>query len=205
MSLAGFDFSALNRRWLASDRHPVNMAGNYGVGISNINAGEKVWRCVGAYHLLPSENRGRHNLFVDVLDERGSRVNGAVVNWQWAGDAPIQTKVLDKPVNEPGCDIPIDKNVTIKVWVQTGGLLSDAVYNIHPRHADEPGPNGENWNSVGHHSFYVCFQRQASSTITPPIDPPVIDPPTIPGNAAALAQLDVVQRELDKLRGLLLS
>ncbi len=38
-----------------------------------------------------------------------------------------------------------------------------------------------------------------AATITPPIDPP-----TVPGNnAAALAQLAVVQRELDKLRGLL--
>ena len=198
MGLAGIEFQALNRQWAASVIQPVNMAAAYGVTISRAIATGKVWRCIGAYHLTPSENRGRRNVYVDVLDESGRRIPGAAVRWRWYDNAPPQTKVLDKPASEPGCDIDIDKNGVYSVWMDLGGLTSDMVARIHSRHADEPGPNGENWNSVGHHSFYVCFQRQAA-TIIPPIDPPVVPP----SNAAILAQLDVVQAELAKLRGLL--
>lgn len=50
-----------------------------------------------------------------------------------------------------------------------------------------------------HVSWFATWTMETVTTITPP----VIDPPTAPSNAAALAQLDVVQAELNKLRGLL--
>lgn len=198
MNLVGFDFEALNRRWSVAQPQPTNDAWKYGVTVT-LTRTQPAWRCLGVYHLTPPENKGRRNIYIDVLDESGRRIPGAAVRWRWSNDAPPQTKVLTKPADEPGCDIDISKDGTYSLWLDIGGLPSDVVGNIHSRHGDEPGPNGENWNSYGHQSFYVCFQRQASATITPPIDPP-----TVPGdNAAALAQLAVVQRELDKLRGLL--
>ena len=36
------------------------------------------------------------------------------------------------------------------------------VENIHTNHPDQHGPGGEVWNSTGHHSFYVVFQRTKS-------------------------------------------
>ncbi len=36
---------------------------------------------------------------------------------------------------------------------------SDRVENLHTQHPGEPGQHNESWNSVGHHSFYVVFQR----------------------------------------------
>lgn len=69
MGLAGFDFQALNRKYLAQ---PSNDAANYAVSIIPAGPGT-AWRCIGIYHLKPSENNGRHNVFVEVLDEAGNR------------------------------------------------------------------------------------------------------------------------------------
>jgi hypothetical protein len=41
---------------------------------------------------------------------------------------------------------------------------SDQVENIHTAHPDEPLPDGTLLNSVGHHSFYVVFQRTRKGT-----------------------------------------
>jgi hypothetical protein len=51
----------------------------------------------------------------------------------------------------------------VSVWIK--GLnkddqdKSDRVENLHTMHGDEKGAGGEIWNSFGHHSFYVVFQR----------------------------------------------
>ena len=44
------------------------------------------------------------------------------------------------------------------VWIADPARPSDAVENLHTRHADEAGPGGELWNSIGHHSFYIQYQ-----------------------------------------------
>lgn len=191
MSLAGFNFEALNQQWLVANGKPVNTAARYGVTVNTVNT-PSAWRCLGVYHLTPSENRGRRNIFIDVLDEQGRRIPGATVNWRWADGAPIQTKTLDKPANEPGCDIDAAGNATYSVWIIADGLPSDVVTNIHTRHDDERGPNGETWNSFGHHSFYLAFQRQRSAVVIPPIDPP-----TVPGDVAAL------QAEVQRLKAII--
>jgi len=51
-------------------------------------------------------------------------------------------------------------------------LPSDRVENLHTKHADEPGPNGEIWNSIGHHSFYVIFQRTRQGATPLIVEPP---------------------------------
>jgi len=62
---------------------------------------------------------------------------------------------------------------------------SDSVNGIHIMHPDEGA--GNTW---GHHSFTVEFQKQASGTITPPIDPPTdpIKPPIDVNLAAQVAK-----------------
>ena len=173
--LAGFDFQALNRKYLAQ---PSNDAAHYGASIMRTRAMD-CWRCIGVYHLTPEENRGRHNVFIECLDESGNRLRWPIVIWAWTLDGPIQQKHLDKPANEPAADIPIDKNATVTMWV-ADSMDSDSVGNLHARHADEaPG------NTWGHVSFYVVFQRQAGAIVTPPIDPPPI-PLTLEQRVAAL-------------------
>lgn len=82
-------------------------------------------------------------------------------------DAPVQYRQLDKPDDEPGCDIPIDKGATITLRVATG-IASDSVGNLHARWPDE-GPTAG--NAIGHHSFYVVFQLRRSGIVAPPVDP----------------------------------
>lgn len=161
MSLAGFDFQALNRKYLAQ---PANDAVNYGVNIVTAGPGA-AWRCIGVYHLKPSENNRRHNVFVEVLDEAGNRTRQPQIAWTWWIDAPLQMRKLDKPNNEPAADIPIDKSATISLRV-ADAFLSDSVGNIHARWADEGA--GNTW---GHHSFYVVFQLKRGNVVTPPVEP----------------------------------
>jgi hypothetical protein len=85
MSLAGFDFQALNRRYLAQ---PSNDAANYAVSIIPAGPGT-AWRCIGAYHLTPAQNNRRHNVFVEVLDEAGNRTRQPQIAWTWWIDAPL--------------------------------------------------------------------------------------------------------------------
>jgi hypothetical protein len=62
------------------------------------------------------------------------------------------------------------------------------VENLHTKHADEPGPNGELWNSIGHHSFYAVFQRtrQAAAPVS-----------TMPGSEDSTPKLPADAREDD--------
>jgi hypothetical protein len=187
---AGFDFQRLNQKYLAQ---PANDAVDYGASIvpaNSINA----WRCIGIHHLTPDENRGRQNVFIDVLDESGNRLRQPIINWTFSFGGPVQQKRLDKPANEPAADIPIDKDATITLWV-ADSLDSDRVGELYTRHRDEsPG------NMWGHHSFYVVFQRQkAMMPINPPIDPP-IDPL---GGDEVLARLTKLEEDLFRLKTLL--
>jgi|GEM_PF-1811188 len=169
IGLAGFDFEMLNQQYVSSAT-PINDAGNYGVSIQPAAgaAGATYWKVVGIHHLTPDENRSRHNIFLDVLDEGGKRVKGAPVSWNWDGNhVPPFSKQLDKPDNEPGMDIPISEGV-FRVWVQ--GELSDVVTGIHYNHADERNAQGEILNSFGHHSFYVVFQRTRQEANTPVVN-----------------------------------
>lgn len=166
MSVVGFDFQALNQKYL---RQPSNDAANYAVSIASASPGT-AWRCIGAYHLTPTQNNRRHNVFVEVLDEAGNRTRQPQIAWTWWIDAPLQLRKLDKPNDEPAADIPIDKGATITLRV-ADAFPSDSVGNIHTRWSDE-GVNA--LNSVGHHSFFVCFQLRRRNVITPPIEPPTV-------------------------------
>jgi hypothetical protein len=114
------------------------------------------WRVIGVHHLTGPENMGNHNVFADVLDEDGVRIDGAhllAVN----NDLPPALIRIDKPPQEPGTNFPMFKNDTYSVAVHRpddAPLPSDRVINLHTRHPDEdPG------NTLFHHSFFVVFQQ----------------------------------------------
>ncbi|MEZ4673992.1 MAG: N-acetylmuramidase domain-containing protein [Caldilineaceae bacterium] len=136
-----------------------------------VAAGTPYWRIIGVHHLTPEENGSRHNAFVEVLDEQGNRVRNpnVKIGWTWEGRSePDLTSPLDKRDEEPAGDVPIEKGMRLALWLTGDGMPSDRVANLHYEHDDEKTADGQTWNSFGHHSFYVVFQRAtaAQSAVT---------------------------------------
>ncbi|MBI1878255.1 MAG: carboxypeptidase regulatory-like domain-containing protein [Chloroflexi bacterium] len=146
-----------------------NARDNYGVRVveADVAEGETYWKVVGVHHLLPDENRSNHHVFLEALDENGQRIKPiAWADFTWEGRQPGQIAgpvQLDKPDNEAAGNIALHDGQKATVWMR--GLSRDAqdksdrVENLDIVHPDEPGPQGELWNTIGHHSFYVVFQR----------------------------------------------
>lgn len=162
----------LNRR-IEFLKQPISNDGNtllsntarYGIQLqpAMVAPAQRYWRVIGIHHLTPEENQGRHAVYVDVVDEAGNRVHNPNLRlrWGWEGQRPDEQTVpkpLDKPDSEPAANLDLYKGQHLWVQIEGDGLPSDRVCNCHTNHADEPGPHGETWNSIGHHSFYVLFQ-----------------------------------------------
>lgn len=144
-------------------------AEKYGVEIApaEVAVGETYWKVIGVHHLLPLENWSNHHIYLEALDEAGNRARnpGAWVGWTWENrgpDEPAQPVPVDKPDNEPGCNIAVGKNQIISVWVNGAADAadkSDRVISLRTTHPDEPLSDGQLHNTWGHHSFYVVFQQ----------------------------------------------
>ncbi len=141
-------------------------------------AAQACWRVLGVHHLTPSENHGNHVVYVDIVDEAGMplRDPNLRLKWGWEGqraDELVDPKRFDKSLNEPATNVDVYSGQHVWVCVEGDGLPSDVVSNLHTKHDDEPGPTGQLWNSIGHHSFYVVFQRTtALATEQPEIEQP---------------------------------
>lgn len=152
-----------------------NDAESYGVAISNIE--DALYEVIGVHHLTPDENRGLQHVFIDVLDRNNQRIIGANIQWTWEGRTqpglpnPIR---IDKPSGEIA-NLPFFSGVKINIWHPSG----NGVTGLSANHPDELGPNGEKWNTIGHHSFLVVFRRISDISSPPkPPDPPPTEPPT---------------------------
>ncbi|HEX9924358.1 MAG TPA: carboxypeptidase-like regulatory domain-containing protein [Anaerolineae bacterium] len=146
-----------------------NAQDNYNIRLmeADVAEGETYWKVIGIHHLLPEENRGNHHVYMEALDENGQRIRPvAWADFTWEGRRPDEQAgpvQLDKPDNEPAGNIALHDGQKVTVWVRglnrDGADKSDQVGNLDIVLPDEPGPSGELWNSIGHHSFYVVFQR----------------------------------------------
>jgi hypothetical protein len=168
---------------------------------AEVAEGETYWKVIGVHHLLPDENVSKHNVYIEALDEQGKRIRNpmAWVGWTWEGRRPNERAdpvPLDKPDNETGGDIAVHFGQKISVWIRglsrDGNDKSDRVENLHTAHPDEPLPDGRLLNTLGHHSFYLVFQRTrktaappvvttepgVSTPVTPPTPPTPPPPPT---------------------------
>lgn len=194
-----FDFKAYNETYLKNaeaGQPPINDAAAYGVRIvsAEVAEGESYWRVIGVHHLTPEENRGKHNVFLEALDENGQRVRNPIAwaGWTWEGRRPEEAAnpvPLDKPDNEPANNIVMHFGQIVSVWINgltpDAAAISDQVENCHTSHPDELGPSGEVWNSIGHHSFYVVFQRtRHEGGIVEPPEPPEPQGGVITGQVA---------------------
>ncbi len=150
---------------------PMNGAATpYGVRIvkADVAEGEIYWKVIGIHHLLPRENFSKHNVYIEALDEEGRRFRNPIAwaGWTWQGKRPDERAdpvALDKPDSEAAGNIAMHFGQNVTVWIK--GLSSgandksDRVENLHTAHPDEPLPDGSLLNTLGHHSFYVVFQR----------------------------------------------
>lgn len=134
-------------------------AEKYGFGIHRMDGA--IWRVAEARHLTPEENKGRHNVFVDAIDDQGQRVTGAMLWWGDTGGV-VGKMSMDKPAGEPMCNVPVWSGQMVYVSM---GDNSESVVGLHTMHGDELGPNGEIWNSNGHHSFYIKFQKAGAVAV----------------------------------------
>lgn len=179
-----FDFRSYNTRFLQagmlvldSERPDNDPLARYGVRVirANVAPGETYWKAVGVHHLRPIENRGRNNLFLDVLDANGQRINEPVV-WGTHEVGSIHEPVkLDKPAHEPIGNVPLFNgrhSIAVRGFGIHANDKSDRVVDIHTNHPDEPQPpDGLGGSTRFHHSFYVVFQRTRQGATEPEPEP----------------------------------
>jgi hypothetical protein len=145
-----------------------NDAEAYGVEIVHSVApqrGDTWFKVIGVHHLTGAENGGQHNVFCEVLDEEGQRIQGAVLIAANINNTVSHVRA-DKPDSEPAASIPMWGNDTLTVSV-AGNVPGEKVRGMHTRHADEGSGN-----TLGHHSFLVVWQkRHVGHTPTPQPEP----------------------------------
>lgn len=156
------------------------------------------YRFIGVHHLTPIENKGKHNIFITVLKLNGERERPFWVGWTWAGRRPSEAAPpvnLDKPNNEPAGNLSMGGGQIIEIWplgrTQVSNVIRDQVFNLHTLHPDEHGPGGENWNSVGHHSFFVLFKEEIGPPSPIPEPEPEPEPEPPPGDKVKVWNLSV--------------
>lgn len=169
-----FNHQQYNTQYLLNIREnkaPINDSlAKYGVRVveADVAEGETYWRVIGIHHLQPRENFSKHNVYIEALDEAGQRVRSpfAWAGWTWRGRRSNERAdpfPLDKPDFEAAGNIAMHFGQVVSVWIKGVGRdandKSDLVENIHTAHPDEPTPDGALLNTLGHHSFYVVFQR----------------------------------------------
>jgi hypothetical protein len=124
-------------------------------------AGQTYWRVEHAEG--PFEWGGRHNIFVDVLDEQGKRLVGIPVTFYWA-DGKETKKTEAKPNDGYAVDFPMFASGNAYGCYIDGGMISDRVFDM----------GLEAWK--GHVSYKIIFQRAvAEGNPKPPPEKPAVD------------------------------
>ena len=168
-----FDFKQYNQIYLENARQgkpPINDAAAYDMRLvpATVPEGKTYWKIIGIHHLLPAENVGKHHVYLESLDEQGNRVRNPYswAGWTWKDKRPDERAdpvPLDKPDYETAGNIAMHFGQIVSVWLKglysNSSDITDTAENMHTNHPDEPAPDGSLWNSLGHHSFYVVFQR----------------------------------------------
>lgn len=181
-----FDHRSYNSTFLKAPKL-ITPDPKYGVRVVRANPakGQTYWRVIGVHHLEPLENMSNRNIYMEVLDEKGNRLKDPIIwaGWTWEGIQGHQRAdptPLDKPDNETAGNISVGSNQKVSVWIKgpsrDANDASDRVEGLHTLHPDERLPDGRLFNSLGHHSFYVVFQR-SDGTTKPPPPIPVEEPP----------------------------
>ncbi len=134
---------------------PVNDATAYGVLVkpAAVSPGQAYWRVVRVHHLTPEENRGRHHIFVEVLDEAGHRVTDARV--RFLSEAGERVVGVQPDPRRPAVAFPMDRWQVYDVEME--GLPSDRVIGLTAAHPEEAAGNPQ-----FRHSFLLVWQRSVA-------------------------------------------
>ena len=115
------------------------------------------WKCVFVHALSNEEEQGAHNVYIDLLDPDGHRLQptaAIAIEYGWDGMQSNEKPPfapLEKLSPEPLANIPLYRGQRLWVGVKDA-IGSDIAQNF----TSDPD---------GHQSFYVVFQRQSKTTV----------------------------------------
>lgn len=123
-----------------------------GVSIEDaqVAPGQQYWRLVEARFADEQESAGKHHIYVDVMDENGSRIVGQPVTVVW-GDGAFTGPVEDKAAPDFGFNYMMYAS-GFAYNVKVEGLPSDML------HGAGMGDVENRFRGI-HTSYYVVFQR----------------------------------------------
>lgn len=122
------------------------------------------WQLISARRLTPCENKGKHHIFVKVVDAAGNPLDGILVVQSASGN-PGQ--IVDRmPTGFKGAgqaEFTMWKGGQYAVFVANGDgspASTDFAQGLHSAFTDEANcADGEGGNTLFHNSFEVIFQR----------------------------------------------
>ncbi len=134
----------------ARDLDPRLGALNVAVQPAGVQPGQSYWRLVAARWADESQAGGGHSIFVNVLDESGSRLVGQPVEVRW-GSGSVALPTEDKPLTDWAMNFPM-YNTLGSYAVSVAGLPSDAVVGMGLGSIAQPA-------FTIHTCFFLTFQR----------------------------------------------
>jgi len=122
------------------------------------------FKLVESRRMTPCENKGKHNIYIKVVDAAGNPVDGVTLIQTPAGQPG---NVLDKTVSGtkgPGkAEFVMWKQAAYDVYVTTDGANpanTDIARNLNSNFTDEAMcTTGGGGNTLFHNSFNVIFQK----------------------------------------------
>ena len=125
---------------------PLNVV----ISPADVPSGQSYWRLVKAYWQDKEESGNDHTIYVEVLDENGSRIVGQPVEIRWQdGSLPVITE--DKPPYEYPANFPMYGTLG-SYAVSVGGLPSDTIHGLGMGTIEQPA-------FTIHTNFLLTFQR----------------------------------------------
>lgn len=144
-------------------------ANKYNVTIkpAQVVAGQGYWQV--KYFKNLTANDGRHNFYCDVLKE-GLRQYGTFIQASWPAGGPMPvTFQIEKPANEPGGNMAINKHDFLTFTVM-GDAPSEQIVNVNTNFNGDP----QTGSSLYHWSFEGVWQWAIAGGAVPPA--PEVDP-----------------------------
>lgn len=122
------------------------------------------WRLVSARRLSACENRGKHNIFVKVLDAAGNPLDGVLLVQANNGNPGAILERKSSGVKGPGlAEFDMWKMAEYMVFVANpdgSPASTDFAQPLHSNFVDEETcSDGQGGNTLFHNSFEVIFQR----------------------------------------------
>jgi len=117
---------------------------------AGVRPGQQYWRLVKAVWHDESQSGNDHTIYVELLDEGGSRLVGHPIEIRWQGGSLVLT-TEDKPPNEYPANFPM-YNTLGSYQVKVSGPPSDTLVGLGMGTADQP-------DFTIHTNFLLTFQR----------------------------------------------